>query len=119
MILPNPEGAQSPLRTSLPGDQRQHPRVARRVAVEFLNMGDDPRVPFYQDFVAGETDDASNGGLRVRADYNIHEGAEIGLVVRNDDRFQVFLARVVWKMRDSAGFIYGLSIPRLELTNLP
>jgi hypothetical protein len=82
-------------------------------------MGDDSRVPFYQDFVPGETEDVSIGGLRVRAPYDVHEGAEIGLIVRRNDRFQVFLARVIWKIRGGASCLYGLSVPRLDLSHLP
>lgn len=89
------------------------------MTVEFLNMGDDPHVPFHQDFVPGETEDVSDGGLRVRAAYDVYEGAELGIIIRNNDRFQVYLARVVWKIRESSGCLYGLSIPRLEMSRLP
>ena len=100
-------------------EQRRHPRLQRRVAVDFLNMGDDPRVPFYQDFIPGQTEDVSNGGLRVKASYDVHEGAELGIIVRKEDRFQVFLARVIWKMRGGDSYVYGLSVPRLDVAELP
>lgn len=123
MILPNPPptdgDAFEPGAPPNGAEHRRHPRIPRRMAVEFLNMGDDPRVPFYQDFVPGETENVSNGGLRVRAPYDVHEGAELGIIVRGNDRFQVFLARVIWKMRGTATCEYGLSVPRLEVDRLP
>lgn len=102
-----------------PADRRASDRAAVRAPVEFLNMGDDPRVPFYEDFVHGQAEDVSPGGLRVRVAYDVQEGAELGLILRKNDKFQVFLARVVWKMRDSASCLYGLSVPRLEPAHLP
>ena len=120
MIIPNPDaGHQADDATSADREQRRFPRTPRKMAVEFLNMGDDPHVPFYQDFVLGETEDVSEGGLRVRAAYDVYEGAELGIIVRTEDRFQVFLARVVWKIRESSGCLYGLSVPRLEPARLP
>jgi hypothetical protein len=122
MMLPNPETPPDPLVPgTAPGgaELRGNPRYLRRVSIEFLNMGDDPRVPFYQDFVPGVTEDVSDGGLRVRVPYDIREGAEIGVVIRNYDRFQVFLAKVIWKIRGGASCLYGLSIPRLERRHLP
>ena len=118
MIIPNNNASQPDLMPQ-GAEQRRHPRQQRRIAVDFLNMGDDPRVPFYQDFVPGETEDVSNGGLRVRATYDSHEGAELGIIVRNEDRYQVFLARVVWKMRAAESYVYGLSVPKLNVTELP
>ena len=122
MMLPNPDAPNSRSHTGAfanGAEQRVNPRVEKRLPVEFLNMGDDPRVPFYQDFVPGETEDVAISGLRVRAAYDIPEGTEIGVVIRNRERFQVFLARVVWKVRGMASCVYGLSVPRLELTHLP
>ncbi len=122
MIIPNPDASQPELiAAAVPSgaEKRRHPRELRRIAVDFLNMGDDPRVPFYQDFVPGETEDVSHGGLRVRASYDVREGAELGIIVRNEDRFQVFLARVIWKMRGAESFIYGLSVPKLDTAELP
>jgi hypothetical protein len=123
MIIPNPDHSNE--HALMPGappngaEQRRHPRELRRVAVDFLNMGDDPRIPFYQDFVPGETEDVSVGGLRVRASYDVHEGAELGIILRSEDRFHVFLGRVVWKMYADSVCIYGLSVPRLEDIHLP
>jgi hypothetical protein len=109
-MIKNPDIASEPAS----GERRKQPRHARRVAIELLNMGDDPRVPFYQDFVAGETEDISNGGLRVRVPYDVREGTELGVVVRHRDRVHVFLARIIWKIRDESSCQYGLSVPPFE-----
>ena len=113
-MLPNPNITDD-TRVS---ERRKQARAPHRLAVEFLNMGDDPRVPFYQDFVPGETEDVSDGGMRVRVAYDVREGAELGIVVRNKERVQVFLARVIWKIRDGASCQYGLSVPPFEIARL-
>jgi hypothetical protein len=102
-----------------PAERRAHPRLPRRVPVEILNMGDDPSVPFYQDVVHGETVDASTGGLRIRVPYDVREGADVGIIVRDEYRFQIFLARVVWKIREVSGTLYGLQAPKVDPNRLP
>ena len=95
-------------------ERRRAPRLPFRAVVEVLNMGDDPQVPIYEELVAGEAIDISSGGLRLRVPYDVREGAEVGLILRKGEQFQVFLAHVVWKMREGSSILYGLSAPRIE-----
>jgi len=102
-----------------PEERRKHPRLERHAPIELLNMGDDPAVPFYQDLVTGETLDVSEGGIRLRVAYDVREGSEVGVVIRKEQKFQVFLAKVIWKIRESIGITYGLRATKMDPSRLP
>ena len=120
MTLPNPNPSDDDSFGATPNgaERRRHPRLRYEATVDFLNMGDDPLVPVYHDLVSGTTEDISTGGMRVRVPYAVKEGSEVGVIVRKEDRFKVFLARVVWKVRSGAEYLYGLSVPKLDIAHL-